>query len=296
MMLKGRVEANWTMAGMVPLFIIACRMIENRPSFNRFLYIAGGFTFTLLILARILLVYNFLPVDISKMLKLDNNGWGDFSAKVSSIAGDRPVVFIGTYQNPSQYIFHTGKEAFTFNNAIYRSNQYDLEGIEQQLQGKEVLIVTNKSNIAGPDKREFNLTLNDSIRYPNGKYRAILIDSNYRSYNFIRAEVGLQSFTMNAGELIEIPVLLTNPGDEPVRFADAAPAKVFIYCYFLQYGKPVITEKVQDISAVILKDKYSTSFKIKAPDIKGTYYLKISLKCGWLPPGINSRLIRVKVQ
>ena len=188
------------------------------------------------------------------------------------------------------------EESFTFNNAIYRNNQYDLEGIEERLQGKEVLIVTNKTNIANPDKKEYNLTFNDSIQYPNGKYRAILNDTNYRTYNFIRADIGLLDYTMNAGEMIEIPVVLTNPGNEAVIFADAAPAKVFIYCYFLQFGKPVVIENVQDISAVVLKDEYRTSFKIKAPAIPGTYYLKISLKSGWLPPGINSRLIKVNVQ
>jgi hypothetical protein len=296
MMLRGRVEANWTMAGMIPLFIIAYRMIETRPSFHRFLYIAGGFTFALLMLARTLLVYNFLPVDISKMIKLDNNGWGDLSAKVSNMAGNRPVVFIGSYQNPSQYIFHTGKEAFTFNNSLYRGNQYDLEGIEQKLQGKDVLVITNKKNIAIADKAEYNLSLNDSIQYPNGKYRLFLYDTNYRSYNFIRAEVGLDIYTMNAGDSVEIPVVLFNPGGDPVRFADAAPAKVYLWCYLLQYGKPVVDQKVEDISALVLYDAYRTSFKIKTPSKPGTYYLKVSLKRGWFPPGINSRLIKVKIQ
>jgi hypothetical protein len=283
------------MAGMIPLFIIAYRMFESRPSYHRFLYIAGGFTFTLVILARILLVYNFLPVDISKMIKLDNNGWGDLSEKVSKMAENRPVVFIGSYQNPSQYIFHTGKEAFTFNNALYRNNQYDLAGIEPGLQGKEVLIITNKMNITAADKNEYGLVLNDSIRYPNGKYRLCIYDTNYRSYNFIKAEVKLENITMKAGDIVEIPVKLINPGNDPVKFADAAPSKVHLYCYFLQGGKPVIVEEVGDISSIILKDEYNTSFKIRTPSEPGIYYLKVSLKRGWLPPGINSRLMKVKV-
>ncbi len=296
MMMKGRVEANWTMAGMIPLFIIAFKMFENRPSFHRFIYITGIVTTMLIIPARALLIYDFLPDQYSKMIKLDNSGWEEFSEKVSLLSGDRPVVFVGSYQGPSQYIFQTGKEAFAFNNALYRNNQFDLENIEEGLQGKDVMIIINKSNLTVKDKQEYGLEQTDSIRFPTGKFRYILNDTNYHTYNFLKAEVLLDEYEINAGEIIEIPVRIENPGVRPVDFNDAAPAKTILCCYFLKKGKPVIFKEVEDISGTKITDEYRTSFKIQAPDVPGTYYLKISIKSGCLPPGINSRLIKVKVR
>jgi hypothetical protein len=295
MMLKGRVEANWTMAGMIPLFIIAIKMFESRPSFHRFLYISGAISIALILLARILLIYDFLPVQYGKMMKLDNRGWSELSETISRQGGDRPVVFVGTYQGPSQYIFQTGKQAFSFNNALYRNNQFDLENIEEGLQGKDVMIVINKGGLSHEDRELYGLTQPDSIQFPNGRFRYVIYDTNYHSYNFIKAKVLLEDFEMYAGAITEIPILLENQENHPVDFKDAAPAKSFLCCYFLKKGKPVVFKEVEDISDLKISNEYKTSFKIQAPDIPGTYYLKISIKSGYLPPGINSRLIKINV-
>lgn len=295
LMIKGRVEANWTMAGMIPLFIISYKMFEKKISFRRFLYITSGISLIFILLARIILINNFLPEEYKKLIRIDNYGWKEFSERISRKAGDKPVVFIGSYQNPSQYIFYTGKTAFSFNNALYRSNQYDLEGFEEELQGKEVLVITNRKNIPAEDQLEYNLMLSDSVRYPNGKYRVSIIDSNYRSYNFIRADVLIRSNEVKAGEKAEIPLILTNTGLQPVDFSEAAPSKVHLCYYFLQYGKPVVYEKAIDLSGIILKNDYQAVIEVNAPENPGTYYFKVSLKRGWMPAGINSRLVKVKV-
>lgn len=296
LMLKGRVEANWTMAGLIPVFLIAYRIFESRPKFYRFLYFTGGFTLVIVMLIRILLINNFLPDKYSKQLKLDISGWNTFSQKVSKLAENRPVVFIGSYQNPSQYIFNTGKEAFSFNNALYRNNQFDLEGIEEQLQGREVMLVFPKKNIAPDDLKEYSIKLTDSLLYPNGNYRYYIFEKDYRSYNFLQADILLKDHEVEAGTEVTIPVVLKNPGGEPVVFNATDTGKVYLTYLLLQHGKPVIYEKFEDISQLMLKDEYKTSFRMKVPDKPGIYYLKISIKSRWLPPGINSRLFKVRVK
>jgi hypothetical protein len=295
-MIKGRVEANWTMAGLIPVFLIAYRIFESRPKLYRFLYFTGGFTLVIVMLIRILLINNFLPDKYSKQLKLDISGWNTFSQKVSKLAENRPVVFIGSYQNPSQYIFNTGKEAFSFNNALYRNNQFDLEGIEERLQGREVMIVFPKKSIAPDDLKEYSIKLTDSLLYPNGKYRYYIFEKDYRSYNFLQANILLKDHEVEAGTEVTIPVVLKNPGGEPVVFNETDTGKVYLTYLLLQYGKPVIYEKFEDISNLVLKDEYNTSFRVKVPDKPGIYYLKISIKSRWLPPGINSRLFKIRVK
>jgi len=295
-MIKGRVEANWTMAGLIPLFLIAYRVFESRPKFYRFLYISGGLTFVMVIMIRGLLVYDFLPEQYSKRLKLDLYGWDTFSGRVSKLAEDRPVVFLGSYQNPSQYIFNTGKEAFSFNNALYRNNQFDLEGIEERLQGKEVMFVIPKKSIGDEDLIEYDIKLTDSLLYPNGKYRCYIFEDDYRSYNFIQAEILLKDREINAGTEVTIPLILKNPGEKPVVFNETDTGKVYLTYMILQYGKPVIYEKFEDISHLVLNDEYKTSFRMIVPGKPGVYYLKICIKSRWLPPGINSRLFKIRVR
>jgi hypothetical protein len=35
---------------------------------------------------------------------------------------------------------------------------------------------------------------------------------------------------------------------------------------------------------------------MEVPDMPGTYYLRVSVKSGWMPPGINSRLVKIRVE
>jgi 4-amino-4-deoxy-L-arabinose transferase-like glycosyltransferase len=102
LMLKGRVEANWTIAGLIPVFLISYRIFESRPKFYRYLYYTGGISIVIIIMIRILLIGDFLPEKYQVQFKSMSSGWKAFSQKVSELAENRPVVFIGSYQNPSQ--------------------------------------------------------------------------------------------------------------------------------------------------------------------------------------------------
>lgn len=293
LMLKGRVEANWTMAGLIPVFLISYRIFESRQKLYRYLYITSAITILLILLLRVLLIYDFLPEKYQAPLKSFSTGWKAFSQKVSGLAENRPVVFIGSYQNPSQYMFYTGKEAFSFNNDIYRSNQFDLEGIEEHLQGREVLLITPKINLDTVELRENNIQLSDSLLLPGGTYHYYFIDKNYRTYNFIKANILLNEHEFKAGVIQTIPVLLRNLENQPVDFKEAEPERVYLTYELLHYGKPVIYNKFEDISNLELRGEYRTSFNLALPDKPGTYYLRVSIKSGWLPPGINSRLFKI---
>ncbi len=281
---------------MLPLFLVAFRMSEDRPKFHRFIYISGAISLVLVILVRVLLVVNFLPDPYKKMVRLDVYGWDDFMDKVSNLAGDRPVVFIGSYQNPSRYICHTGKEAFAFNDVSYRSNQFDLENIERKIQGKEALLIFPKKSIEADDFLKYRIGYSDSIQYPNGKFRYYVFKENYHTYNFIPVDILLDNITVKAGSTVDIPVRMRNPWDSPVKFSEGDTIGTFLTSYLIQYGKPVDYQRFENISSLVLEDEYRTSFKFHSPDKPGIYYLRVSVKSGWLPPGINGRLKKVRVE
>jgi hypothetical protein len=249
----------------------------------------------MIIMIRVLLINNFLPEKYQAPFRSVSTEWKAFTQKVSALAEDRPVVFFGSYQNPSQYMFDTGKEAFCFNNNIYRSNQFDLEGIEERLQGRDVLVITPKRNLDTNDLKEYHIQLTDSLLLPTGSYHYYFFEKNYRTYNFLQADILFENHEIQAGTELTIPVLLRNPGDRPVFFKEAEPAKVYLNFILLRHGKPVIDREFEDISDLELKDIYSTSFKLNVPDEPGTYYLRVSVKSGWFPPGINCRLFKIRV-
>lgn len=295
MMLRGRVEANWTIAGLVPLFLISCVIFANRSKLKKYLYYTFFISFLLIILARLALVIHLIPASYQDKIHIESHGWKEFSEEVSQLSGDRPVVFISSYQNASEYRFYSGKEAFSFNSALYRNNQYDLENIEVPLQGKEVLLIFSRKNLSDQTISEYALELADSIRLPGGRHQHYLIKENYRSYNFLPIEILAGSLSLQADTEIEVPILLKNPGDSPIFFSKQDQGGVYLTWMLLQYGKPVLTSEFEDISGLVLEKDYVTSFRLKAPLQKGTYYLRVNIKSGWLPPGINSRIFKVKV-
>ncbi|MBW6459331.1 MAG: glycosyltransferase family 39 protein [Bacteroidales bacterium] len=295
LMLRGRVEANWTIAGLVPLFIIACIAFERHIKLKRYLNYAFGISFVLILAARLMLVIDIIPEPYRDKIHIESHGWKEFAEEVNRRAGERPVVFVSSYQNASEYRFYTGKEAFSYNSEMYRSNQYDLVGIERGLQGREVLVVISGKDLTEEDIREHNLALSDSIRIPGGRYQYHLIQQDYRSYNYLPIEVLSKPITLQAGTLLEIPISLKNPDGLPVYFGEDDRPGVSLYWVLLQYGKPVSASQFEDLSGLLPEQEYSTSFLLEAPQKPGTYYLRISIKSGWLPPGINSRIIKVKV-
>lgn len=296
LMLRGRVEANWTMAGLVPVFIIAFQAFENRPKLRKYLYYSFGLSFLLIMTIRVLLSVNFLPESYRERVRLETHGWKDLSSQISILAGDRPVVFVSSYQNASQYAFYQQKEAFSFNSVLYRNNQYDLEGIEKKLQGKEVMIVIPGSYLTSETKEEYGLMLTDSVRSLNGKTLFCLTEKEYRSYNFLPLSINTDLKGIPAGRPSRIDITLKNPGPEPIHFIESGPGSTKLTFSLLKQGKPLIYEEFETLSGLVLNEEYRTSFILNAPEEPGTYYIRVSVKHQWMPPGINGRIHPVTVQ
>ncbi|HOX76554.1 MAG TPA: glycosyltransferase family 39 protein [Bacteroidales bacterium] len=293
LMLKGRVEANWTMAGLLPLFLVTFIEWGKNRKMVRFATVAGLVTILLIISARVFLMADFLPEKYTRMVRLEMIGWKTFSKEVEKIAGDRPVVFIGGYQIPSLYRFYTGKEAFSFNNALYRNNQYDLEDIEAKLQGRKVLLLFPRNTISPSDLVTYGY---DSIMNPNGRKILYTSVDDFRSYNWLRAEIIPNDNSFKAGTEQEFTVILNRPVNGPLDFSDVKTGEVFLTYLLLQQGKPVQYRLFENISQLGSENNYQTSFRMTMPEKPGIYYMKVSLKTGILPPGINSRLVKIKVE
>ncbi len=132
------IEPQWTALVSVPMVLILFNNIEYKSWIRGFIKWVTFLVFPVLLFARLVFMFDFLPVSFIKNEYHNNKKW---VKDISLLAGPRPVVFTNSYQHASVYTFYTGKFAHSLDNLNYRKTQYDLWNFEEQLHGKEVLYV-----------------------------------------------------------------------------------------------------------------------------------------------------------
>ncbi len=136
------VEPQWTAIITIPMLILVFNTdnIYGKHKHIRtvFFVLVPIFLFT-----RFALMIDFLPVSFLKKEFHRHRKW---AADIEDLAGDRPVVFTNSYQDPSVYSFYTGQFANSLDNKDYRKTQYDIWPFEEQIHGKEVLYVPHWLN------------------------------------------------------------------------------------------------------------------------------------------------------
>ncbi len=132
---KGRVQPQWLIAATFGLVFLLYRYIqESRSSrLHKYVLTVGWITIALAGIMRIEMIWN--PINIRFEI-FDNK---PSFANIADIAGNRPVIFGGSYAIASKYIFYTGKEAYCQPDFAYRTSQWQLRDDDTQAVGKEVI-------------------------------------------------------------------------------------------------------------------------------------------------------------
>ncbi|MBK9388650.1 MAG: glycosyltransferase family 39 protein [Bacteroidetes bacterium] len=136
--LRYSVQPQWTSLISIPVIILVFRSLDKNPLVGKTIKWVTWVMMPLILTGRLALVFDFLPISFLK------DEFHDYKKKVkeiSEIAGDRPVVFTNSYQDPSVYTFYTGKFSHSLNNLNYRRTQYDIWDFEEKIHGQEVLYV-----------------------------------------------------------------------------------------------------------------------------------------------------------
>ncbi len=282
--LNAPVEANWTVAAFVPMLILSYNYITS-GKLRKWMIGLSLVSCTLFLFLRINLAFDLVPAAGSKLLP-EFYGWKTWAMKIRMKAKDTPVVFANSYQKASKYSFYTGKTSLSLNNIQYHRNQYDMWSIEEKLQGKSIIYVPNWE-LSGENILSFQTN--------KGELQYIVID-NFRSYAKINITTPQPRYTFKAGDIIEFPLTLKNNYGKPVTFSEnPAYPDWLVFCVFHE-EKQIGEEKKLWLNGMTLFESLETSVTFNVPYQKGVYYLRISIKNGWLPPGINSRLIRLTVE
>jgi len=257
--LRGRIEPNWTVMAAVPLFYLAHSYIQNQEDLIRKVYKIAIPSLLLIFVARVYLVYDFLPQDLVKRNEI--HGWDKWAADISEKAGDLPVIFHNTFQKPSKYMFYSGKFAHEVSYINYAGKEYDLMlDVEEELQGKTVF--------------QINEYLFQDEFTPGGietyKYG---ITKDFRYYNRVKIDISEFGYAVPLDTIIPIEVTLRNSSNIAVDFTKTKEIQID-YCLFW-YGisqechKAIETFPVQKLAPL---EEVKLTLNIFTPKEKGEHW------------------------
>jgi hypothetical protein len=279
---RGKVEPNWTVPAFAPILIIGYRTCEGRIKLRK--WIMGMAVISLVFVAglRLYLITDYIHFPRNLVNLSELYGWKKWSAELEKRAGNRPVLFLNSYQRASKYIFYTGKPAYTMEDyAAHRTQYYYWSDIEKSLQGKEVMVVDFMPWRWLPGKKSFE-TDNHIMTY-YGYW------DNFRSHYKLGLKFKLKDLRFPANSTITLPVTITNPYNETIRFNENKWMPTWLV-YHIHYKDKFLAQMVMstDITNMVITGATKdTSIRFLTPSLPGNYYFWVSVSCGWVPPARN---------
>ncbi len=276
-----RIEANWTVAAIIPMVYLAYYGSISNQKAIKILRYSFIISLPIIILFRIYLIFDFFPN--GREHNPEFHKWDKWAEKIELEAEDIPVVFLNSYQKPSKYEFYTQSTSFSINSPEYRKTLFDYRNTENELQGNTVYVSAESPMPGG-----------DSLPIPWKKTYLVLVE-NFRSFGKLKIETKKLEFKSEPGLPIEIFFRFLADEKDVIDLDSNPGFPSFFYYEFFKDGEKMNGTKTNfQINNKLINDNW-ISKKIIPPVEKGTYDLFFSVKTGWLPPTINSRRIKFEV-
>lgn len=203
MAFRGHVEPHWTVVSALPVVVLLYRWSWSDQRLRR--YVKRVILPSLLLMLALRIV---LPTSLSAPYGF--SGKEPHYRAVEAVAGDAPVVFQGSFQQPALYHYFTGKASSTLRSYYDRMTQFDLWQFDRDWQGGKVFVQTTFS------------TLNQSYPTDFGEVKGFFA-SPFQSANrlvtdqwFVPAREGIPAF--HAGDSIQLEYTIHNPYPQAVDF------------------------------------------------------------------------------
>jgi Dolichyl-phosphate-mannose-protein mannosyltransferase len=142
--LKGRVEANWTIPALIPVFILSHQYITRKKGYRLILNYAAVLTLLTVLAVRVYMLLNVQPVSFIKKDELHKNK--DWALAIKKQVNNQHVFFENSYQKASKYWFYSGDTSFSLNSVYYRRNNYNIWPVETQFNGKPAYFINTHND------------------------------------------------------------------------------------------------------------------------------------------------------
>jgi hypothetical protein len=281
---RGHVEPHWTAAAFPPMIVLAMLNLNRYPALRKWVSVLGLASIPVILFIRLYLIVEILPLPehVSRMFHDKDK----YVKQIAEVAGERPVVFIDEYQYPSLYRFYIDKRAFTHNSVMYRRNQYDVWPMENELQGKQVLL-THWGNV--DSTRVLETAWGELYYYDIEKYC---------SFNRLSVKILEEGFQSSAGDQINVPVSIGNPTPLSVCLDCPCELPPILYQSIVDRNRDYQFDKIQQqpgLTSLEPGEEIMLDIQIRVPEEPGNYLLMISFGSDWLVPGINGKPVALKV-
>ena len=204
MAFRGHVEPHWTIACVTPIVVLVYREALADEKLKKYI--------KWFVLPSLLLVVAFRILLLTPLAdRYGYHGKEKYYNAVEQVAGDCPVVFRGSFQEPALYHYFTGKESSTLKSYYDRMTQYDLWQFDKDWIGDAVFVcgpVNDRSKTIQMGDVEIEGFLSDNYSSAN---RLVT------TFEIKNAQEG-RTPVFHRGDTIQVDFSVYNPCDMPIDF------------------------------------------------------------------------------
>lgn len=194
---RGTVEANWTAPVLIPLIVLSHQFLDEHPRWQKILFKLFPVTLILVLMCRVIIVFDFLPI---KPIQERYHSWNTWPTTMKEKTKGLPIVFSNSYQRASKYWFYSGQLAYSQNSYRDRKNNYDFWPLEDSLLGKPVYFL---------DIYQLS-RFTDSLKTPLG-WIGYKYDSCFASFAKINVVTIPRKFVTKPGGIISLKCVFEIP-------------------------------------------------------------------------------------
>lgn len=203
--LRGSVQPQWVIVSCFGLVCVLFAYARRHPRTRRYVMRAGGVTVGLIVLVRLVMIFN--PLGIR--FEVFNNP--ESYAAIAAEADGRPVVFRYGYAVAAKYAFYTGGEAYCQPNIRYRTHQWQFRDDDSQFISREVLVECPDGTVSDSTRQVRTLTM------ANGRSFTWFVDPAFHPVRLVDiAFTGLPG-RVAAGETLRLELRIRNPYPYAIR-------------------------------------------------------------------------------
>ena len=228
MAFRGHVEPHWTIVCVIPVVVLVYRKALIDDKLRRYT--------KFVILPSLLLVLAFRILLLTPLAdRFGYHGKEAYYQAIEQVAGNHPVVFRGSFQQPALYHYFTGKESSTLQSYFDRITQYDLWQFDKSWMGKSVFIcgpVNERSELYQVGEVKIEGFLCDDFSTANRLVTTFEITNSGSEKTPI----------FHHGDTIRVNFSVYNPCEAPIDFqhkdfnmaikAQYLPGDAFSYCFY----------------------------------------------------------------
>ncbi len=278
---RGKVEANWPFHALIPVIVLSFAFLAEKEKWRKWLFRLLPVTLVLVLVFRVIMIADIVPL---KPVQKQFHAWKDWPQRMKVVTGGLPVVFNSSYQQASQYQFHTGQIAYSLNYYKGRKNQFSFIPVDEYILGKPVWFFDS-----------YNLKdFADTVQTPGFTF-GYRYDSCFISFPRIEFLTGKDNYRVTADQTLGLQGKMRMPyrdgmfiGEEKRDMKDTIRIAIFDKRGWVK--DIITTTRLKEINADLIFD-----MKIDPQLPPGKYELLFAINCGFYPPTANSKKIPLTV-